>query len=625
MNKLKSILIVLIIYISASQFINSQNGGANFCDISEPLCASNEFSYPNTSGAGNAENGPNYGCLLSEPNPAWFYLLIEQSGDVFLQIGQSSVLGGDSDLDVDFIAWGPFTAAEFQAGVCSSLMPGRQVPGSAVEGAPPNTTTSQGCSYTTSDVENFNIIGANAGEYYILLITNFDDLPGFVTVNQISGTGTTDCRILADEFACEGETVTLDATTNFATNYVWYVDDGLGNGNFTVINGVSTATYDVATSNKYKAEAYDVLNNLLETFEYNVLFFQTPVVLPDIQDYVICDNLDENDGIGQFDFSTKDNEILNGLDPNSFSVSYYATIADANAETNQLSSLYINSLPSEVIFARIDNIVSNEVECYDVGSFNILVNLLPEFNLEDEYILCVDTNGTEEIPIYPIIDTGLDIVNYSFEWSLDGNILLFETESNIIAIQGGNYTVEVTNIITGCSNSISTIVTVSSPPTLDASIISYAFIEDNVIQVTATGTGEQEYEYSLDYGLWQESDTFSNVSAGEHIVMARDINGCGINLTTIIVIDYPLYFTPNGDGFHDTWNIIAIDTQPNAKIFIYDRYGKLLKQLRPIGKGWDGTFNGFPLPTNDYWFTVEFIEPKDGTLKIFKSHFTLKR
>ena len=203
--------------------------------------------------------------------------------------------------------------------------------------------------------------------------------------------------------------------------------------------------------------------------------------------------------------------------------------------------------------------------------------------------------------------------------------MLFETESNIIAIQVGNYTVEVTNIITGCSNSVSTIVTVSSPPTLDASIISYAFIEDNVIQVTATGTGEQEYEYSLDYGLWQESDTFSNVSAGEHIVMARDINGCGINLTTIIVIDYPLYFTPNGDGFHDTWNIIAIDTQPNAKIFIYDRYGKLLKQLRPIGKGWDGTFNGFPLPTNDYWFTVEFIEPKDGTLKIFKSHFTLKR
>ncbi len=607
MNVLKNIVIVLIIFISTSQFIYSQNGGANFCDISEPLCASNDFSYPNTSGVPDSESGPNYGCLLSQPNPAWFYLLIDQSGDINLKIEQSTVLGGSPNLDVDFIIYGPFSDSN---SACNSEL---------------STANTVDCSFLVDNVEFVNIPNAVAGEFYILLITNFSDVQGFINVTQTSGTGTTDCGILADEFACEGESVTLDATTTFAINYVWYEDDGLGIGNFVAINGVSTATYDVVNSNRYKAEAYDVLNNLLETFEYNVLFFQTPVVPAIIQDYIICDNIDDNDSIGQFNLNTKDTEVLNGLDSSSFSVSYYANITDANAGVNQLSTSYINSSPSEIIFTRIDNIVTNEVKCFDVGSFNIRVDLLPEFTLADEYILCADINGTEEIPILPIIDTGLDISNYSFEWSLDGRVLLLETGNNIIATQGGNYTVEVSNITTGCNSTATTVVTVSSPPTVFASIISYAFIEDNVIQVTATGTGEQEYEYSLDNGLWQESDTFYDVSAGDHIVMARDINGCGIGSASIIVMDYLLFFTPNNDGYNDNWNITGIDNQVNAKIFIYDRYGKLLKQLSPTSVGWDGTFNGQPLPTSDYWFTVEFIEPKDGSLKQFNGHFTLKR
>ncbi|MCK5400656.1 MAG: T9SS type B sorting domain-containing protein [Flavobacteriaceae bacterium] len=607
MNVLKNIVIVLIIFISTSQFIYSQNGGANFCDISEPLCASNDFSYPNTSGVPDSESGPNYGCLLSQPNPAWFYLLIDQSGDINLKIEQSTVLGGSPNLDVDFIIYGPFSDSN---SACNSEL---------------STANTVDCSFLVDNVEFVNIPNAVAGEFYILLITNFSDAQGFINVTQTSGTGTTDCGILADEFACEGESVTLDATTTFAINYIWYEDDGLGIGNFVVINGVSTATYDIVNSNRYKVEAYDVLNNLLETFEYNVLFFQTPVVPAIIQDYIICDNIDDNDSIGQFNLNTKDTEVLNGLDSSSFSVSYYANITDANAGVNQLSTSYINSSPSEIIFTRIDNIVTNEVKCFDVGSFNIRVDLLPEFTLADEYILCADINGTEEIPILPIIDTGLDISNYSFEWSLDGRVLLLETGNNIIATQGGNYTVEVSNITTGCNSTATTVVTVSSPPTVFASIISYAFIEDNVIQVTATGTGEQEYEYSLDNGLWQESDTFYDVSAGDHIVMARDINGCGIGSASIIVMDYLLFFTPNNDGYNDNWNIQGIDNQVNAKIFIYDRYGKLLKQLSPTSVGWDGTFNGQPLPTSDYWFTVEFIEPKDGSLKQFNGHFTLKR
>ena len=171
----------------------------------------------------------------------------------------------------------------------------------------------------------------------------------------------------------------------------------------------------------------------------------------------------------------------------------------------------------------------------------------------------------------------------------------------------------------------------SSPPEVQAVVTSDVFVGDNVIEATATGTGI--YEFSLDGGPWflgtDEGNgtytyVFTNVTAGEHTIRARDVNGCGEDSDTVIVMDYPLFFTPNDDGFNDTWNIVNIQTQPNAKIFIYDRYGKLLKQLSPTGAGWNGTYNGEPLPTSDYWFTVNYMEPRDGVQKQFKAHFSLK-
>ena len=100
----------------------------------------------------------------------------------------------------------------------------------------------------------------------------------------------------------------------------------------------------------------------------------------------------------------------------------------------------------------------------------------------------------------------------------------------------------------------------------------------------------------------------------------RDKNGCGVVSKQILVLDYPRFFTPNGDGFNDFWKIIGIDEFPVTKIYIYDRFGKLLKQISPEGQGWDGIYNGKNLPASDYWFTIAF---KDG--RTFKGHFTLKR
>lgn len=82
----------------------------------------------------------------------------------------------------------------------------------------------------------------------------------------------------------------------------------------------------------------------------------------------------------------------------------------------------------------------------------------------------------------------------------------------------------------------------------------------------------------------------------------------------------PKFFTPNNDTTNDHWIVPNPVKNEVLSIFIYDRYGKLLKQISDIAAGWDGTFNGTPLPTDDYWYLITY---KNGS--VLKGHFSLVR
>lgn len=149
-------------------------------------------------------------------------------------------------------------------------------------------------------------------------------------------------------------------------------------------------------------------------------------------------------------------------------------------------------------------------------------------------------------------------------------------------------------------------------------------INDNqTITVLATNTGD--YFYQLDQGPLQNENIFENVSPGMHTVVVYDKYGCSdpISDDEVLVINYPLYFTPNEDGFNDRWNIVGLSNLGQFKINIYDRYGKFLKAIESNGQGWDGTFNNKLLPSDDYWFTISYLV--NGNNKEIKSHFSLKR
>lgn len=251
----------------------------------------------------------------------------------------------------------------------------------------------------------------------------------------------------------------------------------------------------------------------------------------------------------------------------------------------------------------------------------VTVNPLPQPSITGGNI-CVDALGVA-FTTYTL-NSGLNNTDYTFQWFLNG-ALQPGSNSTFVASFAGNYSLIATNSTTRCvSSSVFATVTSSLPATSISAVGSFAFDQNASVTVTALDSNPN-YQYALDYGALQFSNVFTNVNPGSHLVTVTDTNGCTNLSTNVFIIGYPTFFTPNSDGFNDYWNIIGLENQPTSNIFIFDRYGKFLKQISSKSLGWDGTYLGVLLPASDYWFTVEYIEPLTTDLKVFKSHFSLKR
>ncbi|QBZ98795.1 PKD-like domain-containing protein [Flavobacterium sangjuense] len=256
-------------------------------------------------------------------------------------------------------------------------------------------------------------------------------------------------------------------------------------------------------------------------------------------------------------------------------------------------------------------------------NITVTVNPEPVPTLNDG-VICVTEATNIAYQTYTLY-THLSDATYDFEWYFNGGIISGAVNSSYEATEAGTYSVLVTNTATGCKSVLTQAVVVASFPalTIDTNQ-TLAFSSYATVEVITTG-GNATLLYTLDDGPLQSSNIFTNVSPGPHRVTVTDSNGC-TNLTEIInIIGYPHYFTPNGDGIHDTWNIVGLGA--SARIYIFDRYGKLIKQISPTGEGWNGIYNGHLLPSDDYWFKVEYTEdiPTVGMNKVFTAHFTLKR
>ncbi|MGV3458906.1 MAG: T9SS type B sorting domain-containing protein [Flavobacterium sp.] len=138
--------------------------------------------------------------------------------------------------------------------------------------------------------------------------------------------------------------------------------------------------------------------------------------------------------------------------------------------------------------------------------------------------------------------------------------------------------------------------------------------------ITINIANPENYMYSLDDVIYQDSPVFENLAAGLYRVYIRSRNECKTVDEEVVILNYPKFFSPNHDGYNETWHIPFISHFPKSKIYILDRYGKLITGYTGMHTGWDGTYNGNRLPATDYWFILEL---EDG--RIIKGHFSLIR
>ena len=449
------------------------------------------------------------------------------------------------------------------------------------------------------------------------------------------------CELNTDEiyeFDLEVQSDLIRGTQSASTYLVTYYETSTD-----AIAGINSLASPYLNTSNPQTLYVNVTNTLTgcqnTTVAFNLEVLEAAQATSPAEPYALCDDNVETDNDPTndsvlFDLTTQDAEVLNGQDPANYLVRYFASQIDADLDQFELPSFYQNAVNPQVIFARVDNntqvidqtgtLVDSSV-CYETAPLILMVNPLPFVDIEDEYVLCVDTNGTEVLgPLE--IETGLSDLDYIFIWRDDYGTVV-ETASSYVPTQGGVYTLEVFDALlaTQCAAPIEVFTVIeSSPPTVTAVVTTQAFANTHIIEATATGLGD--YEYNIDQGPWQDIGLFVGVNPGERVVNVRDLNGCGVGYATVFVIDYPKYFTPNGDGYHDTWNIVGVSDQFNAKIQIFDRYGKLLKEIRPSsGDGWDGTYNGALLPSSDYWFVLSYNQLVTGEPALLNAHFTLKR
>ncbi|MFN7318359.1 MAG: T9SS type B sorting domain-containing protein, partial [bacterium] len=351
--------------------------------------------------------------------------------------------------------------------------------------------------------------------------------------------------------------------------------------------------------------------------------------------YAICDS-DSNpfDGVETIDLNQFAAGILGTQDPAVFLLSYYTSLADAVAGSNALTpaevAAYQTDADTDTIWVKVEN-SSNSITpfCYAIAQISITIERRPNpviTTANGVNTICVDFVSGLVVRDLTLNSGIANPANYTFEWFEANDLTTVIGTGPTYTVNTASatpatpreYVVHVTNnTALGCDTTSAAFSVIQSgqaviPAGTTGYVISNAFSEMQTITVNITGYGD--YQYSLDDGPRQDSNIFTNVSLGPHRIYVWDnAGGVAYSCEALVIelvqtIDYPYYFTPNGDGIHDTWNIVGLQYQPGAKIYIFDRYGKLLKQISAAGNGWDGTYNGYLMPSDDYWFTVDYIE-----------------
>lgn len=590
-------LLVFSQFVSA-QIVSDCSGAIPICNNTPINGGTNGFGMDDFNGASSS------GCLEQtttgaiESNSAWYRFRTGADGQLGFNIGHSS------NEDWDF--------ALYKASDCSSL--GEPIRCNFFD-------NSEGVSFigvgedptgNADSVHYEDWLQVNAGEDYYLFINNFSNTNEGFSI-QFTGdiwltnpNDALDCSIVTNLLgppvaACENETVVLDATSPGALNYEWYLDQGNG---YQLISGANSATHQVFDPGMYRVVVATDSGNIVS--EVQVAFNPAPVT-GSIMDEAFCLTEDMI-----FDLGAKDAEALGSQSPNEFIVSYHATQNDAVSGTNPLNKQYVTTSGQQTMYVRTTSLANPN--CFDASqSFNLNALQTPILDFDEQAVICESVGSVE------IGETNPG-QGFTYEWSTG------EQTPSILVSQDGEYTLTVAYTYNGasCVANRTVTVTTSAMPT-----ISHIDIEDmsvnNIVTIHTETAGN--FEFKLDDGDFQTNPIFEGVAPGVHTVTMRDLQGCGEITEEIVVVGFLTIFSPNGDVLNETWQINGLNTLNTPIVTIYDRYGMLIKQMNEYDSGWDGNFQGKPLPSTDYWFKLSYLDDDGNRVyaKYLQSHFSLRR
>lgn len=543
LKKIPAILIVSVVFF----FTNSAYSQSGFCNQSEPFCTDDILTFPAGVNTGSAETGPDYGCLGTQPNPAWYHMRIAVPGDLDIEMYSTP------SEDIDFICWGPFTDPHAP---CAN-----QLTASAIVD----------CSFSSGSVETCNISNTQIGEYYILLITNYSNDPCAITFEKVGGAGETDCNIVPSAATnngplCVGETLELYAEPVNNATYSWTGPNGftsnIQNPAIPDIQMVNAGVYNLIVnlggtpSNPFPTEVF-IYENPVADFSFNNVCEGTEIQFNDLSTCATVETpintwlWDFGDG----NFSTDQNPAHTYASGGPLNYDVTLQVETTGGCTNTITqsvSIFPNPvalftydfmdgsscIDSQVQFSdqstssqgnitswnwdfgdsqtsneqnpvhsysspgtfTVSLIVENENGCDSIFQSQITINDFPDIDFSFTEVC----NGT----MTEFIDSDHINVGATSEWLYDfgdGNSSTVSDPSHLYSV-AGNYNVSFTIVDTnGCSNSIQ-----HSVPVFESPIAGFTFDTTCLFSPTHL-TDLSQPSSGIDYWNWDLGDGNSSI------------------------------------------------------------------------------------------------------------------
>lgn len=413
---MKNLLILVTLLIGITMFSQTT------CSSAEIICSDSSISFNNIFNGTNAQVGPHYGCLTTQENATWHFINVERAGNITINISQEDLSG--SPIDVNFITYGPFL--NFST-ACSQL----------------NAVNTVACSYSTNSSENFNIVSAQVGEFYIIMTSNISGIEGTTTIQQTGGVGSYDqfrnfnLTGVLDLVNCDtlGSGIsTFNLTDNEAQiantedpadyNFTYFLDAALTNQ---ILNPFAYQNINPFSETIYVSIQHTIFASCTETVDFNirVIGFATQP-----EDYNICDDdndSDDTNGFHEFNLRSLDAEVLGGSASSNFTIEYYETESNAQNNISPIPSPtnFVNTTVDEQeIFIRIQN--NADPTCFDITSVMIYVRPLPVINDVINFVQCDD--DTDGVGIVNLTD-----IDELISLQTDLTYRYYNTEANAIA------------------------------------------------------------------------------------------------------------------------------------------------------------------------------------------------